>query len=375
VTVALLHVGTGRTVVTAQGLRRWALVLGVALLLAAIPVAVNLWPVPAKALDRISFSSSQPYYGYVQSAGLLGLPALPNLTQVTAPLSGTTEMRTWYASPRSWRVDVLGEGTERDLYQTPEAQYSWDFGDNQLIRIEGDQPVRLPRAADLTPPELVRRLLSAAEGDKVTALAAKRVAGLDAPGLRLTPASPDTTVAHVDIWADPRHGVPLQAEITAKGGTRPVFVTRFLEIHFAAPDAAVLTPPAPRAGIGYTVTEAPDILGVINRRRPVSLPSSLAGYPRRDAIRGLSAAGVYGTGLSSFVVAALPGRFGAAAFGQISTYGQDVPAPAGSQAALIATGLLNLLVVRDPGRTYLVAGPVAPALLERVATALGEAQT
>jgi hypothetical protein len=371
----LLHVGIGRTVVTAQGLRRWALVLGLVLLLAAVPVAINVWPAHAKALDRTALSTSQPYYGYVQSAGLLGLPALPNLTQVTAPLSGTTEMRTWYASPRSWRVDVLGEGTERDLYQTPDAQYSWDFGDNQLIRIEGDQPVRLPRPADLTPPELVRRLLSAAEGDRVTALSAKRVAGVDAPGLRLTPASPDTTVAHLDIWADPRHGLPLQAEITAKGGTRPVFVTRFLEVHFGAPEAAVLTPPAPRAGIGYTVTEAPDILSAINRRRPVPLPSTLAGYARRDAIRGVSAAGLYGTGLSSFVVAALPGRFGAAAFEQISTYGLEVPVPSGSQAALIATGLLNLLVVRDPYRTYLVAGPVAPALLERVATALAESPT
>jgi len=366
---------TGRTVVTAQGLRRWALVLGLAVLLAAIPVAINRWPVHATAKDRISFSASQPYYGYVQSAGLLGLPALPNLTQVTAPLSGTTEMRTWYASPQSWRVDVLGEGTERDLYQTPEAQFSWDFGDNQLIRIEGDQPVRLPRPADLTPPELVRWLLSAAGGDRVGALAAKRVAGVDAPGLRLTPSSPDTTVAHVDIWADPRHGLPLQVEITAKGGTRPVFVTRFLEIHFGAPDAAVLTPPAPRAGIGYTVTEAPDILGAINRRRPVPLPSSLAGHPRRDAIRGVSAAGVYGAGLSSFVVVALPGRFGAGAFAQISTYGQDVEAPPGSQAAVIATGLLNLLVVRDPARTYLVAGAVTPALLQQAGTALVEAPT
>src|SRR5690242_306536 len=123
---------TGRTVVTAQGLRRWVAVFGLAALLAAIPVAINLWPVHAKALDRIAFSSSQPYSGYAQTAGLLGLPALPNLTQVTAPLSGTTEMRTWYASPHRWRVDVLGEGTERDLYQTPEAQFSWDFGDNQL---------------------------------------------------------------------------------------------------------------------------------------------------------------------------------------------------------------------------------------------------
>jgi hypothetical protein len=45
-----------------------------------------------------------------------------------------------------------------------------------------------------------------------------------------------------------------------------------------------------------------------------------------------------------------------------------VTVPRGS-AALIATGLLTVLVVRGD-RTYLVAGLVAPALLERVAVDL-----
>ena len=57
---------------------------------------------------------------------------------------------------------------------------------------------------------------------------------------------------------------------------------------------------------------------------PVALPATLAGLPRRDAIAGLSAAGVYGTGLSSVVVAALPGRFGGPAYQQIETYGQKI---------------------------------------------------
>jgi hypothetical protein len=367
-----------RTVVTAQGLRRWALVLGLVVVLAAVPVAISVWPARAAGVAlatlraRIAASGTQTYQGYAQSAGLLGLPSLPNLAQVTALLSGTTEMRTWYASPDRWRVDVLGEGTERDLYQTPQAQFTWDFGDNQLTRIDGGQPVRLPRAADLTPPELVRRVLTSAGGDRVEQLGGKRVAGVDAAGLRLIPASPDTTVAHVDVWADPESGLPLQAEITAKGGVRPVFVTRFLEIHFSAPDAAVLTPPAPRPGIGYTVTEAPDILSAINRRRPVELPPALAGLARRDAVSGLSAAGAYGTGLSSFVVAALPGRFGGAAFQQIDTYGQEVPVPGGADAAVISTGLLSVLAVRSGNRTFLAAGLVGPELMRRVATGLAE---
>jgi hypothetical protein len=370
--------GTGRTVVTAQGLRRWGLVLALVVVLAAVPVGINLWPVRAAGLDpgtlraRVTASGSQAYQGYAQSTGLLGLPALPNLTQVTALVSGTTEMRTWYAAPDRWRVDVLGEGTEHDLYQTPSAQFTWDFGDNQLTRIDGDQPVRLPRAADVTPPELVRRLLSIAAGDRVEPLAARRVAGVDAAGLRLIPASADTTVAHVDIWADPKTGLPLQAEITAKGGARPVFVTRFLEIHFSTPDAAVLTPPAPRPGIGFTTTEAPDILSAINRRRPVELPAALAGLPRRDPVTGLTTAGEYGTGLSSIVVAGLPGRFGSQAFQQVSTYGRPLDVPTGSEAALITTGLLSVLIVHSGFRTYLVAGLVGPALMQRVATALAE---
>jgi hypothetical protein len=364
-----------RTVVTAQAWRRWALVLAVVLVLAAVPVVVNLWPVRAAAVDpvalraRIAASGTQPYQGYAQSAGLLGLPSLPDLTEISALASSTTEMRAWYASPDSWRVDVLGEGTERDLYRTPRAEFTWDFADNDLTQVDGDQPVRLPRAADLTPPELVRRILGGAAGDRVEKLAAKRVAGVDAAGLRLVPASPDTTVARVDVWADPRSGLPLQAEVTAKGGTRPVFVTRFLEIHLSAPAAGVLTPPEPRPGIDFAATRAPDILGEIDRRTRARLPADVAGLARRDAVTGLSAAGIYGTGLSSLVVVALPRHFGAQIFDQIDTYGHQFS----SDATVIATGLLSVLAVRTGGAVYLAAGLVTPALMKRAATALGEA--
>jgi hypothetical protein len=365
--------GIGRTVVTAQGLRRWLLVAAVVVVLAAVPIVINVWPARAASVDpqtlraRMAASATQQYQGYAQSSGLLGLPALPNLTQVTSLLSSTTEMRTWYAAKDRWRVDVLGPGTENDLYQTPQAQYLWDYGHTQLTRITGDQPVRLPRAADVTPPELVRRVLSIAADDPVEALAARRIAGVEADGLRLVPDGPDTTVAHVDIWADPQTGLPLQAELTAKGGLRPVFITRFLEIHFSEPDADVLNPPAERAGIGFTETEAPDILSAINQRRPVELPATIAGMPRRNLVPGLTAADAYGTGLSSFVVVSLPGRFGREAYQQIATFGTKLNE---GDSAMISTGLLNVLVARASRRTYLVAGLVQPALLQRIASDL-----
>ncbi len=366
--------GTGRTVVKTQARRRWGVVLAVVVLLCSVPVALNLRPARAAALEpgvlraRIAASADLAHQGFAQSSGLLPLPPLPNLEQVVALASGRTEMRVWYAARDRWRVDVIEGSTERDLYRTPEGQYLWDYGANQLTQIVGDQPVRLPRPADLTPPDLTRRLLAIAADDRLEPLAGRRVAGIDAAGLRIVPATADTTVDHVDVWADPLSGLPLQAEITARGGERPVFVTRFLEVDLSTPDAGVLTPPAERPGIGFTVTAAPDILSAINRRRPAGLPAQLAGFPRRDAVAGIAAAGVYGTGLARFVVIAVPGRYGYPAFDRVSTFGRELDVP-GGEAALLATGLLNVLVVRAD-RTYLVAGLVEPAVLERVAAGL-----
>ena len=369
--------GVGRTVVGAQARGRWALVLAVVVVLAAVPVALQLRPARAAGIDvatlraRITASRGQPFQGYAQSTGLLPLPALPNLEQVSALVSTTTEMRAWYAGTDRWRVDVLAAGSERDLYQTPGAQFVWDYGQNQLSRIAGEQPVRLPRAADLLPTALVHTLLDVAAGEKTEPLAARRVAGIDAAGLRIVPASPDTTVDHIDIWADPGTGLPVQAEVTARGGQRPVFVTRFLELHLSTPGAAVLTPPAERAGIGYSETEAPDVLSAINRRRIGLLPGRLAGLPRRAAVARISAVGLYGAGLTQFVVVSLPGRFGRQAYDQLATYGTAVSVARGD-AALLGTGLLSVLVVRG-ARTYLVAGLVQPAVLRGVAGDLAEA--
>jgi len=374
-----MAIGAGATVVRRQARRRWAIVLAVTVLLCGFPVALRLWPADAAEVEptvlraRMAASAGQPYQGFAQSNGLLPVPSLPYLQQVTALVSGPTQMRTWYAAPGRWRVDVIGEGSERDVYQTPQGQYAWDYGDNQLTRIIGDQPVRLPRAADMTPPELARRLLTVTAGDRLESLPGKRVAGVAAAGIRLVPAEAGTTVAHVDIWADPVTGLPVQAEITARGGSRPVFVTRFLELHVSSPPAAVLTPPSPHNGMGYTTTTTPDVFGALNRwAADRSLPAQLAGFARRDVLDETPAVGVYGAGLAQFVVVIAPGRFGYSAYNEISKYGSRLTLSRGD-GALLATGLLTVAVVRPDRTTFLVAGLVDPAVLERVAADLAEA--
>jgi hypothetical protein len=366
-----MHPGT---VVSGQAWRRWVIVVAVVAVLCSVPIVINVWPARAASADAstlraaMAASAGKPYQGYAQSSGLLPLPSIPNLDDVVKPLSGRTEMRVWHAARDRWRVDVLDGATERDVYQTPTGQMIWDFGANQLVQVVGEQPVRLPRPADYTPPELVRRLLAIAAGDRVESLAGKRVAGVNAAGLRLIPASADTTVDHVDVWADPATGLPVQAEVTARGGERPVFVTRFLELHQTTPDTAHVTPPVPGEGVGFTVAPAPDFLSRINQRRRGVLPSSVGGLARGSEVEGVTAAAVYGTGLAQIVVIALPGRFGGQAYDRIATYGQDVDVPQG-RAAVLGTGLLTLMTVQGD-RTYLVAGFVQPAVLRRVAADL-----
>ena len=117
--------------------------------------------------------------------------------------------------------------------------YLWDYGHDVLTRIVGAQPVRLPRASDLLPPALARRLLAAASpADHLSRLPSRRVAGVDAAGLRLVPADPATTIGAIDIWADPASGLPLDVAIIGRGASKPVLVTSFLQVSEQRPAAA-----------------------------------------------------------------------------------------------------------------------------------------
>jgi hypothetical protein len=365
------------TVVGGQTRRRWGVVAAAALGLAAVPGVISAVPAHAPPFDvaRIRASAGQPYQGYAVSTGTAGLPALPQLSDVSDLLDGDTRMRVWYSSASRWRVDVIDVAAERDTYQTPEGEVIWDYGRNQLTEIDGTLPVRLPRGADLTPPQLARRLLSLA-ADQVTLapLPARRVAGIDAAGIRLTPTSPLTTVGHVDIWADPASGLPLQVEVTGRSARRPFLTTRFLDVSLTAPAAGLLVPPAARADMSVVGTDPTDLENALNSVDfwPV-LPDHLAGQPRATGA-GADVPGVaaYGTGLARFLVVPVPGRIGYQAMRRAERGGgARLTLPAGD-AVLIATPLLSVIAMdAHPTRsTYLLAGLVDPKLLKQAAAEL-----
>ncbi|WP_372669435.1 hypothetical protein [Amycolatopsis kentuckyensis] len=356
--------------------RRWAVVAAVAAVLVSVPsVVAALAPAgasvdPARLRDLVLDSAGKPYQGYAESAGSLALPELPNLAPVTALFSMRTPMRAWYAGPDRYRVDILGTAGEHDVYRLPDGEYTWDYGDNTLTELIGEPAVRLPRAGDLLPPELARRILKAAKGDPVSALPGRNVAGVAASGLRLVPADPATTIGRVDVWADPATGVAVRVEVTARGQQAPILVTEFQQLEQTTP---VVEAPRPVLGSGFTVASAPDVTNALGALGQVPLPATLAGRPVVSSdFGGVEGAALYGTGLAAFAVIAVPRAVGNAAADAAGKAGAvQVKLAAGTVVQLSITPL-SLAIVRSSTfrRSYLVAGTVTPDVLKTVAEEL-----
>jgi hypothetical protein len=183
------------------------------------------------------------------------------------------------------------------------------------------------------------------------------------------PADPDTSVGQVDIWADPASGLPLRVEVTARGATQPVLVSRFVDLSQSRPAAETLTPAMP-PDAGFTVTTAPDIVEALGVTGPVLLPDTLAGKPLQTSeFAGLPGIGRYGSGLSSFVVLPLPRNLGNSATDAARKAGASELKLNGGSGMLLNVPPLTAVVERSnvARRFYLIAGLVTPALLERVA--------
>jgi hypothetical protein len=368
------------SVVRRDARRRWAIVVAAVAVLVAIPLVVRALPADAPPIApdtlaaRIAGSARQPYQGYALSTGNAGLPSLPQLDDVIGLFDGNTSLRIWYANPARWRVDTVDAAGERDLYQSGADQAIWDYGQNQLTDILGVASVRLPRGADLAPPDLARRVLSAASapdldgsaGSNRTPLPARRVAGIDAVGLRLTPTNAQTTVAHIDIWAEPTTGLPLEVDVSARGVARPVLVTRLLSVSLTLPATATTTRQGAPPGAGHTVTSNPDVVSALRNLGLGSLPDSLAGLARNDnglgALPGLAA---YGSGLRQVVAANVPRRTGFEAIRAARNVGGTVNRFADGTDVIVTTPLLSVVITAS-NRTrgvYIVVGLVGQDVL------------
>lgn len=321
-----------------------------------------------------------PHSGLATATGRLGLPTVAPIGSAARLLSTTTRIRVQVADAGRWRVDELTPVGEVDTYRDGQVEQVWDYGANRLTTVEPLAPVRFPRASDLAPADLARRLLGATPDDPVTALPPRRVAGLAAAGLRVTPADPDSLAGRIDVWSVPAGdgALPVAVEIAARDGAGPLLETAFEAVETVPPPGSGLVP-APPSSAERVRTRPDDLTGSLHGVGAVPPPDRLAGRDRVElpvsgdvpATELLPGVGVYGTGVGRFVlVPAGPEVVDGIVRGSAAAGGVDVPGLPGGSAARVATPLLSLVVARRRRRGVLLAGTVRPGVLESAAVEL-----
>lgn len=349
--------------------RRWCAVLALVAVLLSLPSVVGAWPAQAPSaaastlLERVRVSDQVAWSGYGEARGDLVLPDVAALEDLPELISGTTRLRGWWRGPAQYRVDALALAGETDVFVDGDDTWTWESGDRVATLLVGDVDVRLPRAADLIAPALGARLARSA-ALVVSAGPARRLAGVDAAGLRLRPADPErTTVDRIDLWVEPRTGLALRVEVHARGGAGAALTSVLLDLDLTPPPPSrTRFSPPPDARVD--VVAAPDIAAAADRYSPFQLPSTLAGLRRRTDTGESRGVATYGEGLTALTVVPLRGRTASRLLRGL----QDGPAT--GPEAEISTALVQGRVVRDRRRSYLLLGTVPQDLLTTALTQL-----
>ena len=352
---------------------RWAAVAVLLASLLALPAVLRVLPVSDAAVPagelrtRALATESLGFSGYAVSAGNLALPVTDQLSSVADLFSNRTAMRVWWRGPADNRVDVVTPAGETDTHRGPGATWTWQYETATATR-SATNPLDLPAAPDVLPSSLGRRLLSEAAEGELSRLGARRVAGRDTLGLRLTPAATASSVRRVDVWVDAGSGLPLQVEVWQKGAGKAALDTRFLDLHLAVPDPSVTAFTPPPGAVVREGREAEVVLEAGRRIRPVQLPSELVGLPRRALTGVPSGIGLYGSGVTLLAVAPVPERVAYGLRDALSTSPDAVVDELGTR---VAAGPVALMVVDPLGRgPYVLTGTVTLDALARAARQL-----
>ncbi len=350
-------------------LLRWALVaLGAAVLVSA-PYGWRALPVSetdtdaATLLELAQSSGDVAFAGYVESRGDLQLPVTDQFTDLADLLVDRTQMRVWWRSPQDWRVDTLEPTGEHDLVHTEQGTLVWDY-ERAQASVSREPRVRLPRASDLLPNELGRQVLSGVTAAEVARLPARRVAGVTAPGLRMVPALPQSSVAHADVWVEPQTGLPVQVELYGvRDGDNPSLTTRFLDLDTTLPpvDRTTFTLPP---GAELTFDDVIDVADGADQYASTTTPPTLAGLERRPGSG--EAVGSYGTGATVLFALPLQERVSDPLREQLDTTpGVRVDA----FGSALTVGPLNIVLTpeRFDRPSWLLAGTVLPQELRDAA--------
>ena len=351
---------------------RWLVVLLAAAALVATPLAWTARPTPNSPLTavdlarRVQDSAALPWSGRVQTSGGLQVPDTDSFAALGALLGEDNSLRVWWRGAEEWRVDRLRSTGETDLYRSRDNQIRW-VAESDTATLAPVSKIRLPDAADLLPSTLARSMLQGVRDNELSRLPADRIAGVVAPGLRITPADPAASLDRVDLWADAVTGLPLRVELYGPGERRPVVSTAVTSLDLEIPDPST-TVFRPAASTAMAYEDAVDVAAAANAFARYDLPAELAGLDARGS-SDPGAVGFYGRGPTVLVAIPLRGQVA----GPLRERLQSSPSARRTSAGTVApVGPVTLLLT--PGRwergAFLLAGTVTPDTLERAAAEL-----
>ena len=350
---------------------RWLVVLLTAAAFVATPLLVNTRPAAPSEISatelagRIRQSGKVGWSGFVETAGTLQVPDSDSFATLGQLLGENTRLRVWWRTADDWRVDRIRSTGETDLFHQGQGMVRWVF-ESETATYSPVSKIRLPDASDLLPPTFARSLLQGVRENELGRLPARRVAGMDASGLRLTPKERGATVQHVDIWADAASGLALEVELYGLGDKRPILTTTLRELKLGAPPATA-TRFTLAEGVRVVYEPSVDVAAAANAFAPYDLPRSLAGLSSRDG-EDPGAVGIYGRGPTTLIALPLRGQVAGPLRRQLQDRGSVQLTEVGTLAPVGPVGLL--ITPRGRGGAFLLAGTVTSELLRQAATEL-----
>jgi outer membrane lipoprotein-sorting protein len=315
---------------------------------------------------RIEQSANVGWSGNVETAGTLQVPDNESFATLAQLLGENTQLRVWWRSPDDWRVDRLRTTGETNLFRQGGGVVRWVF-ESETATYSPVSKIRLPDASDLLPPTFARSLLQGVRETELDRLPVRRIAGVAAPGLRLTPNERATTVGHVDIWADPVSGLAVEVQLYGLQDTRPVLSTTLRELQTGAPPTTLTHFQLPE-GVRVVYEESVDVAAAANALAPYDMPASLAGLGSRDG-SDPGAVGIYGRGPTTLIALPLRGQVAGPLRRQLQDRGSTNTTEFGTLAPV---GPVGLLLTPFQGRrgAFLLAGTVTAETLQQAAAEL-----
>ncbi|MGN6198157.1 LolA family protein [Humibacter sp.] len=326
-------------------------------------------PSAAQVLALMAKAKDAHYSGSITQSSDLGLPELPSgamgsagggpssaqASSILELLTASHKAQVYVDGQSKQRIQVLDSLAERDVVRNGTDLWTWDSKTNKAVHVTLPSKTATqdgaPATPTATPQSLADKLVQNASKTSTLTVSKGSVASHDVWQLTITPKTTGTLVGKAVLSVDTKTGVPLAAEIDARGQKTSAVSVAFTRVDFGTPAASNFTFTPPK---GAKVTQK-------------SLPShgSHATHPDNRVPGSFERPNIIGSGWTS-IVAVPAGSLGAGmsslTAGQSHLLNELTQSVDGGRG--LQTSLFSVLITSD-GRVY--AGAVPLTALESAA--------